>query len=210
MKEENIFICVIHFEFANEYLCKCCERGAFLHRFFRFYAGPCCPLPQFIVVRGAVRTHIFTAVLACTFFYQTQRRDVRLQKEAAVNPKKKAKKTSKKNQPLLPPEEAAENDDGVGGWTEKGIQDYENTDAGKRRNKKAGSPNEVTLSKESRDRMPSLDDFMSQMDESSGTFALANVLDTCFDMNIPKAARDLFVNKVIFFSVLVRIPSRSM
>lgn len=118
-----------------------------------------------------------------------------------MNPKKKKAKTTKNKQPP-PLEEEEESDDGAE-WTERGMEDYENSDAHTRRSKKEGAGSEVSLSATSRERMPSLDDFLDRTDPADGRFALQHVLEECFDMNFPGAARKLFVDKVGFLFVVV-------
>jgi len=87
-------------------------------------------------------------------------------------------------------------------WTERGMEDYERSEAFKRRNKKAGKGRSCTISEKARDRLPTLDTFV-QNQPASGKFPLKAVLETCFELSFPAEATKLFVEKVIcMFSVL--------
>lgn len=93
-------------------------------------------------------------------------------------------------------------------WSERGIPDYEETEAYKRRNKKTDTGSSacpVSLSQSARDRMPSLGQFMDTIAASSGHFALEQVVEECFDMNIPKEAVQLFVDKVRLVSFCLAV-----
>lgn len=141
-----------------------------------------------------------------TFPHQTKLLDAFKSKEEARNPKKKsktaaAKNASKKKQKPTPPEEEEESDDGIE-WTERGMEDYENSDAHTRRSKKEGMGSGVSLSASGRDRMPSLDDFLARLDPVLDRFGLEHVLETCYDMNFPEEARKLFVDKVYSYICL--------
>lgn len=109
------------------------------------------------------------------------------------------KKTVKRRQPKPVVEEEEEEVHPSWAWSERGISGYEETDAYKRRNKKTetgSSASPVSLSQSARDRMPSLDQFMDTTGACSGHFALEQVVGECFDMNFPKEAVKLFVDKV--------------
>lgn len=120
------------------------------------------------------------------------------------------KKPTKRRQPKPVEEEEEEEVDESWDWSERGIPDFENTDAAKRRNKKpaaGSSASPVSLSQSAREKMPSLDQFMEAIGINSGTFAIEQVVGTCFDMNFPKEAVQLFVDKVrlVFFAVFVSL-----
>lgn len=116
------------------------------------------------------------------------------------------KKPTKRRQPKPVEEEEEEEVDESWDWSERGIPDFENTDAYKRRNKKpaaGSSASPVSLSQSAREKMPSLDQFMEAIGINSGTFAIEQVVGTCFDMNFPKEAVQLFVDKVRLVCVAV-------
>lgn len=84
-------------------------------------------------------------------------------------------------------------------WTERGVEDYEASDAFKRRSKMTGGPGGVSLSDEAREVLPTLKEFVASTDPQSKTYALENMLDSCFQLIFPAEARQLFVDKVCVF-----------
>ncbi|CAB1108340.1 unnamed protein product [Ectocarpus sp. CCAP 1310/34] len=110
------------------------------------------------------------------------------------------KKPTKRRQPKSVEEEEEEDEevDESWAWSERGIPEFENTDAYKRRKKKpaaGSSASPVSLSQSAREKMPALDQFMQTIGSNSGGFAIEQVVGTCFDMNFPKEAVEVFVDK---------------
>ncbi|CBJ33509.1 expressed unknown protein [Ectocarpus siliculosus] len=95
---------------------------------------------------------------------------------ARAAPKKPKKRRQPK--PVVEEEEEEEEVDESWDWSERGIPDFENTDAYKRRNKKpsaGSSASPVSLSQSAQEKMPSLDQFMEAIGINSGAFAIEQV-----------------------------------
>ncbi|CAB1109536.1 unnamed protein product [Ectocarpus sp. CCAP 1310/34] len=76
------------------------------------------------------------------------------------------------------------------------MEDYETSDHFTRRNKMSKDIGRgVSLSAEARAALPSLDNFMSHQNPTSGEFSLDLVLEKCLDLTFPQKARKLFLDK---------------
>ncbi|CAB1119305.1 unnamed protein product [Ectocarpus sp. CCAP 1310/34] len=114
-------------------------------------------------------------------------------KKEATNPKRKKKSKSRKSPP---PELEEESGDEEVVWTERGMEDYETSDHFTRRNKMSKDIGRgVSLSAEARAALPSLDNFMSHQNPTSGEFSLDLILEKCLDLTFPQKARKLFLDK---------------
>lgn len=87
-------------------------------------------------------------------------------------------------------------------WSTEGIPCGVGTDAYKSRHLKTGQ-SACSLSASAREKLPSLDDFITEMDARTGKWPLDRVVLTTFHMVFPREAAKLLVDKVKFSLALV-------
>lgn len=80
-------------------------------------------------------------------------------------------------------------------WTDKGIPNFAETDAHERRQRRPAVRG-ASFSKIAREKMPSLDDFMSALEPKTSRVRLKMFVLSFFDMNFPPAAVKLLAEKV--------------
>lgn len=151
-------------------------------------------------------TSPFFASNVLTQLLKKAKKEKEKQKKEAERKKEAETKGKRKQQQLRGEEEEKEEEEEVIDdkeeeeeprveWSERGIPAFVGTADHKKRTQKP-SVSAASLSASARAMLPSLDNFMDEMDDATGIFPLEGLAMTCFDMMFPTEAADLFVEKV--------------